>query len=273
MYLKRFLSLILLIGFVSCEKKIELHPENSEQKIAVEAMFTNSGLISYVVLSKTKSIYEDILNHEYIKDADVKIIDQTTHDTIHFVFDPNDNEHKYKCTTGGTPGHSYKLDINTNGQHITAQQTMTQLIALERVISVQNPEKPDEYFLKVKFDDPPNQEDYFLFILQPMDPDSGLEMKFTAMSDLSYNRSEKTLTLNKDVFHKDEDWMVLFLHIDRKNYNYFSVIERAMRSLVNGAHPFFGLSLGNPVSTVSGDQTIGFFVNSPVTPSPIHIGN
>ena len=165
------------------------------------------------------------------------------------------------------------MDIHAAGQHITGEQKMLETIVFDRVISVQNPDKPDEYYLKIKFEDPPQQQDYYLVIITPFDPNSGLESKFTTMSDLVYDRNEQTLTLNKDVFHKDEDWMVLFLHIDRKNYNYFSVIERAMRSLVNGAHPFFGLSLGNPDSTVNGEQTIGYFLVSPVALSPIHIGN
>ena len=273
MFIKRILLLLLMISFASCEKKIELHPENSEQKVAVEAMFTDFSSVSYVILSKSKGLYEDILNHEFITDADVKIIDQTTQDTIHFEFDPTDNDHKYRCTTGGIPGHIYQLDINADGQHITGTKTMTERIVLNRVISVQNPENTDEYFLKIKFEDPPEQEDYYLVILQPQNSNSGLESKFTAMSDLTYDRNEQTLTLNKDIFHKDEDWLVLFFHIDRENYNYFRVIERAKRSLVNGAHPFFGLSLGNPASTVNGDQTIGYYITSPVALSPIHIGN
>ena len=269
---KQIIFLFLVITLVSCEKKIELHPENSEQKVAVESMFTNFGMVNYVVLSKTKGIYEGILNHEFIDDADVKIIDKTTNDTLQFVFDSSDG-HKYKCATGGIPGHEYKLEIQAAGQHITGEQEMLEVIVFDRVISVQNPDNPDEYYLKLKFEDPPETKDYYLVIMKPLDPNSGLESKFTAMSDLVYDRNEQTLTLNKDVFHKDEDWQVFFLHIDRKNYNYFSVIERAMRSLVNGAHPFFGLSLGNPDSTVNGEQTIGYFLVSPVALSPIHIGN
>jgi hypothetical protein len=228
-------------------------------------------MVNHIILSKTKNIYESILNHEFIEDADVKIIDQTTNDTLQFVFDPNDN--KYKNSTGGIPGHEYKLDIHAAGQHITGNQIMTERIILDRVISVQNPDNPNEYYLKIKFEDPAETNDYYLAIIQPLDVNSGLESKFTVMSDMTYDRNDQTLTLNKDVFHMDEDWVVLFLHIDRKNYNYFSVIERAMRSLVNGAHPFFGLSLGNPTSTVYGDQTIGYYIASPVALSPIHIGN
>jgi len=266
----KYLYILLLLTLFSCEEKIELQPENSEQKVAVEAIFADFPSVSYVKLSLTKGIYEGILNHQVISDADVKIIDLTTQDTIHYVYSTSDA--KYHGATPGIPGHTYRLEILTQGQKITSTKTMTEPVTLERVLSEPTGKQPDEYFLKMKFNDPPGK-DYYLMIMQPMDPNAGLEMRFTVMSDLTYNPADKTLAVPQEVFHKDEDWLVLFFHIDRENYNYLKVMERAMRSLVNGAHPFYGLSLGNPVSTVHGEQAIGHFVVSPVGLSPIRIGN
>ncbi len=265
------LLIFMLLLFSACEKPVVLHPENSEQKLSVEAIFSDFPAVSYVRITKSKGIYEPITNHEQITDADVKIIDLTTHDTITLNYDINTEN--YKPAVAGIENHTYRLDIMAQGHHLTATNTMTGKVNLNGVISVPTADDPDLYYLKMKFDDPPAQEDYYLIIMQPQDPSSGLESRFTVMSDMTYNRSSQTLSITDEFFHKNEDWIIFFFHIDRKNYNYFKVIHRAMKSLVNGAHPFYGLSLGNPQGTIDGTQTLGYFITSPVTVSPIRIGN
>ncbi len=270
MYYRVIFFLIALMVFSSCEEKIKIDPENSEEKVAVEAIFSDNPFLSYIRLSKTKSIYEDILNHEKITDANITLTDETTGDVYDFVYVPA--QAKYMVSAIGIPGHAYRLDIFAENQHITATQTMTEKIDLDRVISIPTEDDPDKYYLKMQFDDPPG-EDYYLFLMQPQDPSSGLESRFSVVTDLTYDRNEHTLTITDEFFNKDENWNVLFFHIDRKNYNYLQVLHRAMKSLVNGTHPFYGLSMGNPVSTVEGEQTIGYFIASPATFSPIKIGN
>ena len=273
MKIKYFALLIVFWVFNACEKEIVLHPENSEQKLSVEAMFTDFPVISYIRITKSKGIYEPITNHEQITDADVKLIDLDTNDTIVFQYDNSPDVEKYKSSVPGIENHTYLLDITAEGQHITTTQTMTSKVNLDRVISVPTDEDPNLYYLKMKFNDPPGQEDYYLIIMQPQDPTSGLESRFSVLSDMSYNSSEKTLSITDEFFHKDENWVILFFHINRENFNYFQVIHRAMKSLVNGAHPFYGLSLGNPQSTIENNETMGYFFASPVTASPIRIGN
>ncbi len=263
---------IFMIWFLSgCEKLVVLHPENSEQKLSVEAIFSDFPAVSYVRITKSKGIYESITNHEQIIDADVKVIDLTTNDTIMLNYDFNTET--YKPAVAGIENHTYRLDIKAQGHHLTAANTMTSKVNLDGVISVPSSDDPSLYYLKMRFDDPLQQEDYYLIIMQPQNPDSALESRFSVMSDMTYDRDNKTLSITDEFFHKDEDWIIFFFHIDRKNFNYFKVIHRAMKSLVNGAHPFYGLSLGNPQGTIDGDQTLGYFISSPVTVSPIRIGN
>jgi len=270
MFKKFLIAFILFTGLSSCEKKIEIHPENSEEKVFVEAIFTNYTIASYIKLRKTKGIYESITGHPPITDASVVIKDLTDNSLINCPFDGHD---KYVPEAEGIPGHEYILEIDAAGQHITGTQTMTEYIPLQNIYSYPTEEDPDKYYLVAHFDDPPETEDYYLFIIQPMDPNSELEARFTVLSDFTFDRTNNTLKINDEFFNEGEDWLVTFFHVDRKNYNYLEVILRAMKSLVNGAHPFYGLSMGNPPSTVEGEQTLGFFIASPVSLSPIHIGN
>ncbi len=268
----KFTALFLILWLlIACEKRIVLHPENSEQKYSVEAILTDFSQASYVRITKSKEIYQPITDYEQITDADVKIIDLTSNDTI--VFNYDSNEKTYKTTVSGIEGHTYRLDILAQGQHLTATKTMTSRVSLNRVISVPTNDDPNLYYLKMQFDDPPEPEDYYLIIMQPQNPNSELESLFTVISDKTYNRNEHTISFNNVLFHKDENWYVFFFHIDKKNFIYFQVIQRAMESLVNGAHPFFGVSLGNPQGTIDTEQTLGYFITSPVTVSPIRIGN
>ena len=269
MKIRIFAISVIMLLLAACEKKIEIHPENSEEKIYVQGLFTDSPLVSYIKLSKTKNINEPITGHPPITDAVVTIKDLTDNTIINCNFTGTE----YVPEAQGISGHEYLLDIQAEGQHITARQTMTTFIPLENVISNPVEEKPGTYFLTARFVDPPETEDYYLFIAQPQDPNSGLEVRFTVMSDFMYDRNNKSLIIEDEYFQEGEDWIILFFHIDRKNYNYLHVILRAMKSLLNGAHPFYGLSMGNPPNTVEGDQSLGFFIASPVSLSPIRIGN
>jgi len=271
MSFKYFSLFIGLIFLSSCEKQVTLHPENSAPKIAVEAIFSDFPLVSSVRLSKSKSINETVTFHEQILDATVHIIDLTTNDTIPFTY--NAQVEKYQGAVAGIPGHRYKLDILAQEKHLTATKTMTSKVNLDRVISVPTDEDPNLYYLKMQFNDPPQHEDYYLILMQPTDPSSTEEMRFSVMSDRTYNSNDKTITITDEFFNKNEDWMILFFHIDRQNFNYFKVIHRARKSLVNGVHLFYGLSLGNPINTIDSPQALGFFFAAPVTASPIRIGN
>ncbi len=262
------LALLLVSTFSSCEKKIELHPENSEQKIAVEAMFTDNPFVSYFKLSKTKGIYESINGHEFISDADIKVTDKTTGDIYNYVYDATSE--KYVSFATGVEGHQYKMEIVAEGQHITAEQTMTSPISISNIESVLD-NKSGKYSLKMYFDDPENHLDYYLFIFVPND--TSLESRFTVMTDLNYDRQNHSLAVPSELFDAGQDWQILMYHINRENYDYLHVILRAMKSLVNGAHPFYGIALGNPPSTVHGEQALGYWLCAGVSLYPVRIGN
>jgi len=262
--------IIIITGFIfsSCEKKIELHPENSEEKVAVESMFTDNPFVSYFKLSKTKGIYESINNHTLITDASIKITDKTDGTVYNYTYDAGTG--KYLSFATGIPGHQYKMEIDAEGQHITAEHTMTSPVNLNAVHSILDTDT-GKYALQVNFDDDPNSIDYYLFIMTPND--TSLESRFSVMTDLKYDRTNHALTIDDEYFENGQDWQILMFHIDRDNYNYLHVILRAMKSLVNGAHPFYGVALGNPQSTVYGEQALGYWICSPVSLGTVRIGN
>ena len=265
-----FIILGIFLLSTSCEKEIVLHPENSEEKVVVEAMFTDNPFATSITLTKTKGIYEGITGHPKITDAQVKIIDQTTQDEIIFT---NAGNGKYSSFTTGIVGHQYQLVIQAEGQEITGTQTMQAAINLQRFISTPIENQPDKYTVKAIFDDIPNQNDYYLFIMNYADASADVEPRFEVASDLLYNDSEHSLAIPDEVFGYNQQWIISVFHIDRKNYDYLKVNLRAMNGLVNGAHPFYGISLGNPQNTVQGKQVMGYFLASPIALSPITIGN
>ncbi len=269
---KSILPLIfgLFLLTVSCEKEIILHPENSEEKVVVEAMFTDNPFATSVTLTKSKGIYEGITGHPKITDAQVKIIDETTQDEIVFA---NAGNGKYTTFTTGITGHQYKLVIQAEGQEITGMQTMLAPVNLQRFVSTPIENQTDKYTVKAIFDDVPNQNDYYLFIINYADQSANVEPRFEVASDLLYNTADHSLTIPDEIFDYNQQWIISMFHIGRKNYDYLKINLRAMKGLVNGAHPFYGISLGNPQNTVQGDQAMGYFLASPVALSPITIGN
>ncbi len=264
--LYNLLILVILISF-SCEKHIELHPENSEEKVMVEAMFTNLPFVSSIKLSKTKDINEDILNHPKITDADVHILDLTTNDTIFFT---SHNDGSYTTNVSGIPGHRYRLEINTENQLITSEKLMLHSVSLNQVKSHPK-ERTNQYYLEMVFDDDPNTQDFYLFTATNINNPN--DTRIFVLSDLEYNFQTHSISVSDELFNFGENWQIIMLHLDRENYEYFKILNRARNSLLHGGHPFYGLSLGNPVSTVHGKKTMGYFVTSSVSISPIVIGN
>ncbi len=265
----RQLSIIFLIilAFSSCEEKMDLNSENSEQKIVVEALFADNAMASYLRITKSKGIYESVVDHPIVEDAIVKLIDDTAGTVIDYTYQGNGS---YQTNTNGIVGHNYHLEIDADGQHITAEQTMLGAVPLNRIVS-KSTDNPNRFMLNTYFDDNPDTQDYYLYIMYPAD--QTVEPRFSVASDLQYDRSLNTLLIPDEVFNQGEQWFVFMFHIDRSNYNYLKVILRAMKSLNSGSHPFYGISLGNPTSTIHGDSVMGYFIASPVSFSPIVIGN
>jgi len=258
---------IIIMTLFSCEEKMELNSENSEQKIVVEALFADNAMASYLHITKSKGIYESVIDHPKVTDAIVKLVDKTDGTTINYTHEGNGS---YKTNVNGIIGHEYRLEIDADGQHITAEQTMPVAAPLNRIVS-KSTDEPNSFMLETYFDDDPTTEDYYLYIMYPsyqtVDP------RFSVASDLQYNRNTNAMLIPDEVFTQGEQWFVFMFHIDRRNYNYLKVILRALKSLNGGSHPFYGISLGNPTSTIQGNSAMGYFIASPVSFSPIVIGN
>ncbi len=267
--LKKVFFISLLFMFFSCEKQITLQPENSEEKIVVSAIFSNLAPITTLSITKSKGIYEDILNHPKITDADVKIIDLNTNDITTFT---SNNDGTYSTIGTGIVGHRYRLEIDAEGKHITGEQTMLSNVSLNQVRSFPIETGSNEYYLQMKFDDDANTTDYYAFICYPLTNPND-DIRVIVKSDLEYDRNILGFDVKDELFNENENWLVVLFHIDRKNYEYLSIMNRAKNSLVNGAHPFYGISLGNPKNTVEGDNVMGYFIASPVGVSPVNIGH
>jgi hypothetical protein len=246
---------------------MDLHSENSEEKIVIEALFADNSMASYLHITKSKGIYESIIEHPKVEDAVVKLIDDTDGTIINYTHEGGGS---YKTNVGGVIGHTYHLEIDAEGQHITAQQSMLAASPLNRIVS-KTTDDANIYALETYFEDDPATEDYYLYIMYPAD--QTVDPRFSVASDLQYDRTKQSLVISDEVFNQGEQWFVFMFHIDRTNYNYLKVILRALKSLNGGSHPFYGISLGNPQSTVHGDKVMGYFIASPVSFSPIVIGN
>ncbi len=268
--LSYLLIISLFFGLNSCEEKIELNPENGAPKVAVQAMFTDIpfAAATYVRLSMTKTIHQEVAHQDHITDADVKIIDETDGSTILFT---HQSGGQYVTFSRAIPGHSYRLEITARGRQITAHQSMPNSISLNRVVSKPSNAEQGKYYLEMYFNDDPNTTDYYLFIAKNNASGSS-ELRYMVATDLLYDRENSKLSFYEETYNPGENWTIAMYHIDRPNYDYLKVILNAMHSLQGGSHPFFGIALGNPKNTVEGDA-LGYFIASPIALSPITIGN
>lgn len=246
-------SLFLLIfTVISCEKEIELNVPQATPKLVIEAIVTDSD-DSYVRITKSKSIYEnEETGFEAINDASVTISDD---DGNTYIFN-NVNSYGYYMLEGfiGISGRTYSLDIDADGEHITATDKMLSHVDIE-AISFKDIPISDEGEKQVicHFQDDIETEDYYFFrVIETPSPNPFGNYK-TVRGDLLFNGLLAEVAM-KHFFSTPGTLIdVQLYHINKENYKYFYTLGS-----IEGGGPFGGGTPGNPINTVEGDA-IGFF--------------
>ena len=114
----RLAVLMLVVGFTSCEKVIEVEIDESEQVIVMEGVLKDRDSLSYFLISKTIPIYEEN-EFEMVSGAEIIVSDQNGVDYV-FSEDLSFPGHYVNYDFVAKENHTYYLTAEVQGQIITS---------------------------------------------------------------------------------------------------------------------------------------------------------
>lgn len=253
---KRVLQLALFaaVGFaVSCEKVIDVPLNEADQQIVVEAVGRSFVGESYVILSKTGTVYDDS-GFEKLTGAVVTITDKDGIVTL-FAEDPL-NPGKYLSPTFQTvPLNQYSLKVNlTDGSELTSTSTTKSLATIDSLNFIQQNGgfggvTTDTTFLVFyHFKDILGEENFYrVRAWVNGERDDNYYLGNDLLGDGVPTRAPLFAT---SVSSKDTV-LVELLSMDEATYTYLTTLSS------NVSQGAFSASPGNPVSNVNG--AIGYF--------------
>lgn len=247
----RTVKLILLVVSCSvflnsCEKQIDLDLKESDQQIVVEGIVYDNLGDNFVALSKTRA-YDDNGAIEKISNASVKITDNLG--SVYSLYEIEPGIYT-DSTLLGVAGMSYELNVNINGEIITATSVMNTRAEIDSISYEEETAFAEgdetEYRVYCHFKDSANFENFYrikAFL--------GEEQKdgFINLSDEFFDGKSTFFPVFEVTYLEGEKATIQLLTVDELNFRYFT----AVYSSQGGEVP------GNPKSNLSGEKTVGYF--------------
>ena len=259
---KSILLFMLLSILWSCEKVIEIDIKDAKIQTVVEAYVKSTSGDNLVILSKSANFYGPN-DFPMIKGANVTI---STNTDSYKLVELKDGYYHHP-TLGEYANKNYKLTIVIDGEQIISESTMPNLVQIDSLTFVENPNQgqgpgggnggprsgtdeqdPVGYKVYCNFQDPLNEDNYYKINI--LESNSQNFNSFIINDDLFNGLSAKIKVHSSAI--PGDTITVQLSSIDKANYEYYRLLD------ANGMGAFT-TSVGNPISNVQGDNTIGIF--------------
>lgn len=238
----------MLFILASCEKVVNIDIQQKEERLVVDALVSSLPDQTYVRLSKTSPLFS-AQNYGIVSQATVKISSSTGDE---FLMEETEPGIYTNANIVGEEGVEYSLEVDWDNEKIEALSKMPNIVAIDSLELVISPSgfmgKDEEtYSLKVHFNDPVNEANYYRYDIFNND---SLHSGFIVSNDLFYNGLKTFQFLMNQGFKPLDSVTVQLSSIDQLNYSYFLVLSQ-------GDSPF-NIAPGNPISNLQGNA-IGYF--------------
>ena len=250
-----FISLLILL-FIACEKDADIDIQEMEPVPVIEGKFSNFAPDSFFKITMSKGFERTGYEYEPVTDAQLSVTD--SHGNVINFFP--DNEGVYRTTSAGIPGETYTLNLTKGTHHLTARSTMPEQISLTgfefRLITQSN--NNFEGKLKLYFDDPENQVDYYMariFYSDLVTHDYQYQYD-VYFDDSNYNKSKHSLILHIPYYNGTRTSKIKLFHLNKSYVDYLNTLKQ-LGEMGYGESPFQTAVPGNPETNVKGG--IGYF--------------
>jgi len=257
--MKKILFIITVSTFIfSCEKIIDLPLNDADQKVVIEAVTSDFVGDSYILVSKTGTVYEQSV-FEKVNDATVTLTDKYGVTTT-FTEDGNGIGRYINPAFVVTENNNYTLNINAAGLDFTGKTTTQTNTPLDFIYtdkipksftpgSGPNAQVDSTNVLYFAFTDNVNESNYYRFKVYK----NGKYTKELYLGDDKLINGEQFVSVfYGDEFDSDDTVVVEIQNIDKANYTYFYSLSNAQSDNPFSATP------ANPVSNID-NGALGYF--------------
>ena len=247
-----FILFVLAIG--SCEKVIDLPLNEADQKIVIEAVTSDFANDSYILISKTGTVYEQSV-FEKVNDAIITVTDKNGV-ISNFTEDGTSTGRYVNPTFVVTENNDYLLSVKIGAEEFTSKYTTQTKAVLDFIYSEKiahssfggNPADSSNvvYFA---FTDNINETNYYRFkVYKNGDYTNELYLG----DDKLINGEQFVNVFYADEFDSGDTVLVEMQNIDKANYTYFYSMSNAQSDNPFSATP------ANPVSNIDGGA-LGYY--------------
>ena len=246
---------IFILLLTGCEKDADIKLDEMPPVPVIEGYLSNFAPDSYFKVTMSKGFQRDSYEYEPVTDAQLSVTDSQGNIILFYP----DNEGVYRTTTGGIPGETYTLNLTKDTHHVTAHSTMPTQVSLTdfEFVTVTQPDGDTDDQLKLYFNDPNNQVDYYMLeIFNSINGHFNRYYEPFYFDDSSYNKAEHSLTLPYIDDAGTGNYKVKLYHLNKTYIDYLNTLDQ-LRDMGYGESPFQTSVPGNPETNVQGG--IGYF--------------
>jgi hypothetical protein len=239
--------------FSSCEKVVDVPVREVDKKLVIEAVLTDQAGDCLVKVSRTKSLSADN-SLDGISGANV-YIRENGGPSVQL---SETAAGQYRAALTGTPGKTYELAVQLEGQTYTASSKMPAPVAIDSLyISKLNMLGEKSFMTNIVFSDPAGKGNAYRFVQYQ----NGKKNKvFTIVNDDLFNGKQNTIQYfnTTDSLKKGDHIRVQLQSIDVGVYKYWYSLWQGATGEGNAASP------ANPVTNIRGGA-LGYFSAQAVT--------
>jgi len=266
---KFVLVISISLSIFSCEKIIDIPVDESAQKVVIEAATSNLLGDSYVLLSKTATLYGQNI-FKKVNNGTVKITDKNGVE-VTFTEDGTDVGKYTHPTFVVTPNNTYTLQVNIEGKDYSAESSTQSTTVIDSIYVVKEPnngfspggggtnENDSINLVFLAYSDKVNEKNYYRFNVYT----NGDRNKRMNITDDKVTNGQNINGPFFDSYESKDTVLVEMVNMDKANYTYFYSLANTsnggpfsaspanpVTNLDNGALGYFGAYLKDTVSVI-----------------------
>ena len=249
------LILLFILSLTACEKDANIDLKEAPPMPVIDGQLADFAPDSYIKITMSKGFERHTYDYTPVTDAQVRAEDSQGH-IIQFNVD---NEGIYRTTQNAIPGETYTLLVDKGKHHIKAVSKMPAAIDLTDFEYSETVESDGVVNTKLKlyFDDPSPQTDYFMVkLFSQVLNQMYYQDDVVYFSDENYNENEHSIVLSNSIFDYGNNQKIKLYHINKSYIDYLNTL-RQIQEMNYGSTPFDIGVPGNPNTNVQ--NGIGYF--------------
>jgi len=249
------LFLLFILFLTACEKDANIDLKQAPPMPVIEGRLTDFAPDSYFKITMSKGFERHTYEYPPITDAEVRAKDSQGH-IIQFNVD---NEGVYRTMQNAVPGETYTLLVDKDQHHVKAVSKMPAAIELTDFdfVETQDPDGDMSTRLKIFFDDPSPQNDYFMVkIFYKYNQYFEQYGNDYYLNDENYNENGHYIIVPYVYYNSNGLYKIKVFHIHKSYIDYLNTL-RQLQEMGYGSTPFDIGVPGNPNTNVQ--NGIGYF--------------